>query len=435
VSCNLCRFDRDRFLIDSGDDGAILVDRAPMMKGHLLVVSREHSPSVEDLPGATRRRFLARAERARRLASDIAGREAMLIEHGRSPTCGDPSCSCHAHVHAVPVDTSQEGLRAIDFLSPTRSGDEGPYLSFSAKRDDRRFFVLSRPVRHASRTVAAAIASENGIPWQPFVVAPTTTWADETLKAARDLLGQRRAEPTRHTPARPARREEGGGGRNGTKPVIAVSGPTGSGKTSVGAHLARRLGVPAIELGVVLRLVALDRRGTDARTAARLWRWSRKGRIDFDGASIHRLAAAVPRLDGGAHELPMWTDVEADRLAAIARREDIQDVLSAIAEQVAATSGGVIVGRVPPRLVRIEPFEISLDAAPRERARRKRAQLAHIGLDAGRHDWFSPRQGATVVGPERETALDTTRLDLAAMCRAAELLAGEGETEGRLQVS
>jgi cytidylate kinase len=275
------------------------------------------------------------------------------------------------------------------------------------------------------------IASENGIRWQPMKAAPATACADDTLKAARDLLAREQVPARGPVPTRGAR----GRATDRRGPVIAVSGPTGSGKTTIGAHLARRLGVPAIELGVVLRLVALDRSGTEGRAADRLWHWSRKGRLDFDGASIHRLAAAVPRLDGGTHELPMWTEVEAAHLAAVAQREDVQEVLSAIAERVVAAAGGVIVGRVPPNLGGIDQLEIALDASPRERARRKRAQLAEIGLDAGRHDWFSPRRGPVAPGRRDRTAIDTTNLDIAAMCGAVDLLLAEGGEEGRLRAS
>lgn len=193
--------------------------------------------------------------------------------------------------------------------------------------------------------------------------------------------------------------------------TVVVSGLTGSGKTTVGRFLATRLHVPAIELGVMLRLACLHSAAIEERRlASLLWRWSRSGRLDFDGPSRQRLAAAVPRLDGGDDERPMWTGIEAARLHEMARAPELQEVVYAIALGIAQQRGGVIVGRVGPGLDDGVWQVLHLDASAAVRITRKRRQLAAIGVAASVHDWFGPEDVGQALAGERSVRLNTTVL-------------------------
>jgi histidine triad (HIT) family protein len=405
--CTFCGLATDRLLVELDPMGAILVDRTPLCVGHLLVVPPPHIASIADLPEEARSRFLARVETARTLASAIAGRPAIALEHGRSPTCGDRTRSCHAHVHLVPVGlTDQTELEETGLLLPGAT-DEGPYLGIAIGQGDRQWhrYRLARPLPHAARTIASLVAQSNGVAWQPFWTR-NAELAAETLSQARNHMARMSGTHTVHR-TRPALRP-------GPRPIVTVAGPTGAGKTTVGAQLAAKLKVPAVELGVIVRLLCLSEVSPREKVlASMLWRWVRKGRLDFDGLSVHGLAAAVPRLDGQVNELAMWRELESDRLSALARAPDIEEALGEIARGIAKREGAVILGRVPPVIE--DAYEFRLGATPAARAHRKRTQLARIKLGTGAHDWFDPHPTAD----HTQRTLDTTNLQPIEMCATA----------------
>ncbi len=420
MPCTFCAARKDPLLVYEERESLVLVDRAPICEGHLLVVSADHAASVADLAPRVRRSFLAGVERAIDLAEAVGSQPAFAVEHGRSPTCGDRSCSCHAHVHVVPLgEIDPKLLDEFDLLKPQPRTSAGSYLAVKGRGEKWRHFSLRRPIPHAARTLAGAVGTANGLSWRPLMMSADSGGALATLAKVHFRLQQlqgRRQMPSRHqcSPTISVARRR-------RKPVVVVSGSTGSGKTPTAAELARRLQVPAIELGVILRLAAGSLTASDGRQLpSALWRWSKNGRLDFEGLSSKGLAAAIPRLDGGAYELPMWKEIEATHLSSLARREDVQEVLAAIADRIARVSGAVIVGRIPPTLEASDPQVVSLDAAPAVRAARKRGQLAAIGMTAGEHDWFNPP--SRMPPPESSPPgyfLDTTHLRIESMCAAA----------------
>jgi cytidylate kinase len=204
-----------------------------------------------------------------------------------------------------------------------------------------------------------------------------------------------------------------------------VTGPTGSGKSTVGRALATTFDVPAVEIGVVLRLASLHAHPrSDEHLASLIWRWYAKSRLDFNASSVDGLAAMIPRLDGATNERALWTDVDPQRLAELARGEVTQQALTEIAMRVAATHGAVIIGRVSAEIgTQALSARIELDASPRERTRRKRSQLQGVGLDSTAHDWFIPGlKASTPTAMASAEVLDTTTLSIVEMLSAAEAM-------------
>ena len=398
--CTFCNWEQDELLVSADEKGPILVDRAPLCPGHLLIVAPCHVASVLDLPLPERRQFEARVETARRIASEIGGHPAVAFEHGRSPTCGDPGGSCHAHVHVAPVGEVEEAQLEECGLLAINGPNHGPYLAIAARDGNWRRYQPTHPLRHAARTLASLVAKTNGVPWQPLA-APRLPLVEETLREARQRLN-----PPAHT-------SDLSSSRRRPRPIITITGPTGAGKTTVGAHLSAKLAVPAIELGVVMRLLCLTEAGrSTAKPGAQLWRWTKRNRLDFDGTSRHGLAAALPRLDGAGEELAMWREIEGERLAALAREPEVQEVLEELARTLAKREGAVIVGRVAPTID--GAGTLHLDAPVQIRVQRKRAQLARIALGAESHDWFDPKSSQS-----HRNALDTGELTATEMCMAA----------------
>lgn len=398
----MCAWRQDTLLVDDAEAGPILVDATPLCFGHLLVVSSIHVASVADMEEDERRAFLGRVELACELAGRIGGRPAVAIEHGRHPTCGDRSGACHAHVHVAPVGpVDEEAVAELGLPRAERWAETHPYLAFGRPGSAPRIHELARAVPHAARTVAGTLADANGVRWRPLA-SPDRGLAGSTLESARRALrsrGASRVHPT--VPRRIGRR---------AKPALAVYGSTGAGKTTVAVHLARSLGVPAVELGVVLRMLCLDLGGSrDTRPADRIWRWARTGRLDFDAVSPRALAAALPRLDGATDEVSLWRGVEISRMAELARDPQVEETLWAVARMVCGRDGGVVVGRGAPRLEGLPGVHLSAQAATR--ARRKSAQLQAVDVGSDAHDWFDPFGQ----GGEGAASIDTTSMSVAEM--------------------
>ena len=419
MGCAFCCSATDPLLVDNDDDGLILVDRLPLCRGHLLVVTREHVPSSADLPSAARRRFQARVRAACGVSAAITGRTAIAVEHGRSPTCGDPSCSCHAHVHIAPVGSFEdEDLPRFGLRPSSPPLRHMPFLALAEAGNRWRYFIPGTPTLHVARTVAALIAETNGVAWRPMAAPHTFEEAKQTADLARKAVAPK-PNASRVTEVRRLRSSR-------RRSVAVVSGPTGSGKTTVGSYLAKQLEVPAVELGVLVRLACLHiSSSSDRKIASTLFRWRSARRLDFHGEGAYGLAAALPRLDGGTAEVPMWTDVETRRLSEMAQSDRVQEALACVASAIAAEEGAVIIGRLPLTIEGLHVTRIELDAAPAERARRKRKQLAALQLGVDAHDWFVPR--LLVPSDAPRAVRDTTRFTIDEMCHVMlqDCLAGD----------
>jgi cytidylate kinase/diadenosine tetraphosphate (Ap4A) HIT family hydrolase len=423
VSCVFCRAREDDLVVDPHLSGTILADRSPLVYGHLLICSSIHASSVQELLPRQRAQLLLRVRLARQLAASMSGRPTIAVEHGRSPTCQDPSGATHAHVHVFPVgDFDRSALAGWDAISAAGEPGPGRYL---AVYDDEApvFFASERHILHAARSLGAMVATANAVPWRPMTAAPAVDIAHRTaVDAVRLLRGA-----TRKTMPPTGLRNETTPARRRSPPTVLITGPTGSGKTTVGSALAAALGVPAIELGVMLRLAcAAAPPQTDAQAASLLWSWHTSRRMDFAGATERGLAAALPRLDGAYHETALWTGVDAQRLSELARGDDAQEALATIAHEAASQTGAVIIGRVNADFAGRDVIRLQLDADAGERARRKRRQLRSIGLAPGAHDWFVPRPPGAHAPAYVADSLDTTSLSVTAMVRAALALSGIG---------
>lgn len=195
-------------------------------------------------------------------------------------------------------------------------------------------------------------------------------------------------------------------------PIIYVSGPAGVGKSLLARRLSQIFDFSTLEVGVVLRLLALlassSRMPEDV-----LWRWSRAGRIAFDGSAALGLASVTPRFDGRAFERSLWSDVCPLAVAELAANPRLGDVLSEVAAQGIADGARVIVGREPQQIAGVKGTEIHLTATPAVRNQRKAQQLARIGVFHGTA-YDPPDQRLDVVGP-MALQIDTTDLSAAAV--------------------
>lgn len=188
-------------------------------------------------------------------------------------------------------------------------------------------------------------------------------------------------------------------------PVIAIDGPSGTGKGTIAARLAARLGWQTLDSGALYRVLGL---------AA-----ERRGLALDDPDALAALAASLPLafadgrllLDGDDVTETIRTEQAGMSASRVAVHPPVRAALMDWQRQRAQPPGLVADGRDMGTVVFPHaPLKIFLDASPEVRANRRYKQLIEKGLDAN-----LPRLIEVI--RERDTA---DRARLAAPLRAAE---------------
>lgn len=165
---------------------------------------------------------------------------------------------------------------------------------------------------------------------------------------------------------------------SGRKPIIAIDGPVGVGKSSVAASLAERLGLVYIDSGAMYRAVTLKvlREGIDS------------AEVDVVSALAERTDIRFVR-SGGALRIELdGEDVSSDirapevsrAIAPIADNPRVRERLVSLQQAMGESGGVVMEGRDIGTVVFPDAeLKIYLDADPRVRAERRHRQLVEKG--------------------------------------------------------
>jgi cytidylate kinase len=162
--------------------------------------------------------------------------------------------------------------------------------------------------------------------------------------------------------------------------VVAIDGPSASGKSTVAREVARRLGVEYVDTGAMYRAVA--------------WAAVQRGIDLADEAGLGRLAASlkIEQVDGGegGRLLVDGTDVtEAIRSPEVSAAASIVSVVADVREALvarqrarAAQGGAVMEGRdIGTVVVPEADLKVFLDASLDARARRRYDELWRRGIE------------------------------------------------------
>ncbi len=212
------------------------------------------------------------------------------------------------------------------------------------------------------------------------------------------------------------------GSTPGTSPgtdgvVVAMDGPSGSGKSSTARGVATRLGLRYLDTGAQFRAVTV---------------WMLEHGVDFADPTAIAAAAGVPEIVSGTDPQDPTITVDGQDVAAAIRTQDVTDHVSAVAsvpevrrrllelQRSIIGEGGIVVegrdiGSVVAPGAQVKLF---LTADPSARAARRTAEIGAGTVEATEADLLrrdridSGRTAAPLTMPEGATHLDTTPYSL-----------------------
>ncbi|MHB1138369.1 MAG: (d)CMP kinase [Microthrixaceae bacterium] len=204
--------------------------------------------------------------------------------------------------------------------------------------------------------------------------------------------------------------------------VIAIDGPAGSGKSTVGRRLATRLGLTYLDTGAMYRAVAFAaiRRRVDPAETAEVGSLARSVELSVDDDAVV--------VDGVDATLEIRGPEVSRAVSLVAANTEVRDELRARQRAWAVDhGGGVIEGRDIGSVVFPDAvLKVYLTADPEVRARRRakeRTDLAYdeVAADIARRDAADRgRSDSPLVEPDGAVNVDTTDLGIDAV---VELLA------------
>lgn len=164
--------------------------------------------------------------------------------------------------------------------------------------------------------------------------------------------------------------------------TIAIDGPAGAGKSTIGALVAERLGYLFLDTGAMYRAVALaaSRKGIDADDAEALGALAREVRVAIGPPTVRDGRAYTVLLDGSDVTWPIRS-ADIDRIVSqVARVPAVRDALVAQQRGLAGKGRVVMVGRDIGTVVLPDAErKVFLTASAAERAKRRGEELAARG--------------------------------------------------------
>jgi cytidylate kinase len=167
-----------------------------------------------------------------------------------------------------------------------------------------------------------------------------------------------------------------------TPRTIAIDGPAGAGKSTIGALVAERLGYLFLDTGAMYRAVALaaQRRGVDPDDGPTLTNLAREVRVNIGPPTVRDGRAYTVLLDG---EDVTWTirEPEIDRIVSqVARVPFVRDAMVEQQRALAERGRLVMVGRdIGTVVLPNADLKIFLTASAAERAKRREEELRARG--------------------------------------------------------
>ena len=184
-----------------------------------------------------------------------------------------------------------------------------------------------------------------------------------------------------------------------TYPVIAIDGPTASGKGTVASLVAEKLGFHYLDSGALYRLVALasEKRGVDLKNGPELGLLVPKLLISFNNGQIF--------LDGEDVTEAIRTENIGLRASAVAVHSQVRSALVGLQRSFRQSPGLVADGRDMASIIFPDAvLKVFLTATPAARAERRHKQLIAKGISAKLSDLLQDLQERDARDSSRGTA-------------------------------
>ena len=153
------------------------------------------------------------------------------------------------------------------------------------------------------------------------------------------------------------------------RPIIAIDGPAGAGKTTAARNLAERLDLVYLDTGATFRAIALKalRQGLDLSDEAALTALAKNSDIRFDSDRLERIL-----LDGEDVSAAIRAQAVANASSAVAVHPTLRALLVDLWRKIGENGGVVLEGRDIGTVVFPDAeIKFFLDARPEERAKRR----------------------------------------------------------------
>lgn len=216
--------------------------------------------------------------------------------------------------------------------------------------------------------------------------------------------------------------------------VIAIDGPSGSGKSSVARRLATELGTACLDTGAMYRTATLAvlRSGVHLGDKQTVIKVVETAKMEFGTTPADRYA----RLDGDNVDTAIRGDEVTGNVSAVSSIPEVRQFLINTQRDIitAAADGIVVEGRDIGEVVAPDAdLKVYLTADPVERARRRSSQnganLAATAADIARRDTADAKTTRPHDAAPGAVVLDTTHLDLDQVITALhELITRGGNT-------
>lgn len=202
-----------------------------------------------------------------------------------------------------------------------------------------------------------------------------------------------------------------------TELVVAMDGPSGSGKSSVSRGVARALGLRYLDTGAMYRAVTwwMLREGVDIGDPAAIAARAKEPRLEV-GTDPDAPAITVDGVDVAG---PIRGPEVTRAVSAVSAVPEVRAVLVARQREIIGAGGIVVEGRDIGRVVAPDaPVKIYLTASAEARARRRSAELAGTTVEAQRAELArrdaldSTRKADPLAKADDAVELDSTALTL-----------------------